>query len=185
MGEEKGPRGAEVERERVARWERGREMLAKVYAGAVSAPARGASAFMDVMLEQLFAEVWSREEQLPMRDRRLLLLGVCAALGESAIFRVQAQAALARGELSAAELREVLLHLAPYAGYPRTAPLLAVVEECIAAQGAGGRSKPGGAGGAATGESGGGGGKPGGAGGESGGGGGKPGGAGGESGGGG
>ena len=169
MGEAKGPRGAEVERERVARWERGREMLAKVYAGAVSAPARGASAFMDVMLEQLFAEVWSREEQLPMRDRRLLLLGVCAALGESAIFRVQAQAALARGELSAAELREVLLHLAPYAGYPRTAPLLAVVEECIAAQGkGGGGGKPGGAGG----ESGGGGGKPGGAGGESGGGGG-------------
>ena len=167
MGEAKGTGAAEVERERVARWERGREMLAKVYAGAVSAPARGASAFMDVMLEQLFAEVWSREEQLPMRDRRLLLLGVCAALGESAIFRVQAQAALARGELSAAELREVLLHLAPYAGYPRTAPLLAVVEECIAAQG-----KPGEPGGGS--ESGGGGGKPG-----------EPGGAGGESGGGG
>ena len=76
---------------------------------------------------------------------------------------------VARGELSAAELREVRLHLAPYAGYPRTAPLLAVVEECIAAQGkGGGGGKPGGAGG----ESGGGGGKPGGAGGESGGGGG-------------
>lgn len=133
-----GGKESAAERERRARWERGREMLERVYAGAVSAPERGESAFMDVMLEQLFAEVWSREEQLPMRDRRLLLLGVCAALGEATIFRVQAQAALARGELTAAELREVLLHLAPYAGYPRTAPLLAVVEECIAAQGGGG-----------------------------------------------
>jgi len=132
----------ESERERRERWERGREMLERVHAGAVRAPERGVSAFMDVMLEQLFAEVWSREEQLPMRDRRLLLLGVCAALGESAIFRVQARAALARGELSAAELREVLLHLAPYAGYPRTAPLLAVVEECIAAQGEEGGAPP-------------------------------------------
>lgn len=152
MGErERGPGAPPVgagERERVARWERGREMLEKVYAGAVRAPERGASAFMDVMLEQLFAEVWSREDHLPMRDRRLLLLGVCAALGEGAIFRVQAQAALARGELSAAELREVLLHLAPYAGYPRTAPLLAVVEECIAAQDkdGGGESNEGGGG---------------------------------------
>jgi hypothetical protein len=31
-------------------------------------------AFSDLMLESLFAEVWTRE-QLSMRDRRLILLG--------------------------------------------------------------------------------------------------------------
>ena len=114
------------------RWERGRAMLRKVYAGAVEPPPRGALPLTDLMLEQLFAEVWTREDVMPMRDRRLLLLGAIAALGEPLTFGVQARAALANGELSPAQLREVLLQLAQYAGYPRVAALIGVVEEAIA-----------------------------------------------------
>ena len=63
------------------RYERGTEMIKKVYAGDVNVPAKGAMAFSDLMVENLFAEVWTREV-LSIRDRRLILLGVIGALGE-------------------------------------------------------------------------------------------------------
>ena len=62
---------------------RGAAMMRKVYADVVPAPVAGQSAFGDLMLEQLFAEVWTREA-LSVRDRRLLTMGVIAALGEQA-----------------------------------------------------------------------------------------------------
>ena len=60
------------------RYQRGAEMIKKVYAGDVIVPPKGAMAFTDLMLESLFSEVWTREE-LSMRDRRLILLGVIGA----------------------------------------------------------------------------------------------------------
>jgi 4-carboxymuconolactone decarboxylase len=114
------------------RWQRGLEMMQKVYAGDVVTPPRGAMAFSDLMLEQLFAEVWSREDVLSIRDRRLLLLGAICALGEPTTFQIQAKAALKNGELTAEQVREVLIHLAQYAGYPRVAALIGPVEQVIA-----------------------------------------------------
>ena len=89
-------------------------------------------AFSDLMLESLFAEVWTREE-LSIRDRRLILFGVIGALGEKDTFAIQAKAALKNGELQPAQLREVVIMLANYAGYPRAAAMLGVVEQQIAA----------------------------------------------------
>ena len=113
------------------RRKRGVEMMKKVYAGDVVVPPEGASAFGDLMLEQLFAEVWTREA-LPVRDRRLLIMGVIAAMGESPTWGIQAKAALKNGELTPEQLREALIHLAQYAGYPRAAGLMAVTEKAIA-----------------------------------------------------
>jgi len=109
---------------------RGLEMIGEVYAGDVVVPPEG-HALSDLMLEQLFAEVWSREV-LSIRDRRLLLLGIIAEKGEAMTFGIQAKAALKRGELSPEELRELLLMIAQYAGYPRAASLIGVVEQKIA-----------------------------------------------------
>lgn len=114
------------------RYQRGAEMIRKVYAGDVVVPPRGAMAFSDVMLETLFAEVWTRDG-LSMRDRRLILLGAIGALGEKDTFGIQAKAALKNEELDPTQLREVLIMLAHYAGYPRAAGLLGVVEQQIAA----------------------------------------------------
>ena len=114
------------------RFQRGAEMLKKVYAGDVIAPPEGAMAFSDLMLKSLFAEVWTREE-LSIRDRRLILLGVIGALGEKDTFAIQAKASLKNGELTPEQLREVLIMLANYAGYPRAAGLIGVVEKQIAA----------------------------------------------------
>ena len=113
------------------RYERGAEMIKKVYAGDVVVPPKGAMAFSDLMLESLFAEVWTREE-LSMRDRRLILLGAIGALGEKDTFGIQARAALKNGELTPVQLREVLIMLANYAGYPRAAGMIGVVEQQIA-----------------------------------------------------
>lgn len=109
---------------------RGLEMIHEVYAGDVAVPPEG-HAFTDLMLEQVFAEVWSRDV-LSIRDRRLLLLGIIAEKGEAMTFGIQAKAALKRGELEPDELRELLLMIAQYAGYPRAASLIGVVEQKIA-----------------------------------------------------
>jgi len=112
------------------RRKRGIEMLEKVYAGDVVLPPEG-YAFTDVMIEQVFAEVWSRDV-LSIRDRRLLLFGIIAEKGEAMTFGIQAKAALKNGELKADELRELLLMIAQYSGYPRAAALIGVVEQVIA-----------------------------------------------------
>jgi 4-carboxymuconolactone decarboxylase len=113
------------------RRQRGLEMINKVYAGDVVTPPEG-NVFTDVMLEQLFAEVWSRDV-LSIRDRRILLMGIIAEKGESMTFGIQAKAALKNEELTPTELRELLLMIAQYAGYPRAAALIGVVEQQIAA----------------------------------------------------
>ena len=114
------------------RWERGQAMIQEVYAGDVVTAPKGAMPFSDLMLESLFAEVWTREA-LSIGERRLVLLGVIGALGERETFGIQAKAALKRGELTPDQLREVVITLANYAGYPRAAGLVGVVEQTIAA----------------------------------------------------
>ena len=68
-----------------------------------------------------------------MRDRRLILFGVIGALGEKDTFAIQCKAALKNDELKPEQLREVIITLANYAGYPRAAGMLGVVEQQIAA----------------------------------------------------
>ncbi len=112
------------------RFERGVEMLQEVYAGAVPALPKGMMPAYDLMIETLFADVWSRDV-LSIRDRRLLLMGVIAAQGQSDVWKIQARAALDRGELTPDELRETVVILAPYAGYPNAAALIGEAEGVI------------------------------------------------------
>ena len=112
-------------------YERGLAKIDEVYAGDVAALPEGTMPFYDVMMKSLFAEVWDRDV-LSIRDRRLLIMGVIAAQGAGDVWGVQARAALKRGELSPEELRETLVMLAPYAGYPNVAPLIGECEAAIA-----------------------------------------------------
>lgn len=112
------------------RRERGLEKIKDVYAGDVHVPSEG-FAFSDVMLEQLFAEVWTRDT-LAMRDKRILLLGIIAEKGEKETFKIQIKASLKRGEMNPTEARELLLFIAQYCGYPRAAAMLAPMEAAIA-----------------------------------------------------
>lgn len=122
------------------RRERGIEKFNEVYCGDLPVPPEGQLAFFDVMIEQLFGEVWTRTE-LSQRDRRLLTMGVIAALGERETFCVQVKSAIKNGELTPTQVREMLIHLAQYAGYPRVAGLLMAVEKVLAELGEAG-AKP-------------------------------------------
>ena len=108
----------------------GEKTIKDVYAGDVVTGPEG-YAFTDIMLETLFAEVWTRDAT-SMRDKRILLLGMIAAQGEATTFKIQAKASIKRGEMKPEELRELHLFIAQYCGYPRAASLVMPMEEAIA-----------------------------------------------------
>jgi 4-carboxymuconolactone decarboxylase len=87
--------------------------------------------FFAMTVEHLFAEVWSRDG-LSTRDRRMLLVGLLVGQGMDDNVEVQLDAALRTGELTPEELREVVIFLTHYAGWPRGARLDTQVEELIA-----------------------------------------------------
>ncbi|MBG0830987.1 carboxymuconolactone decarboxylase family protein [Planomonospora sp. ID67723] len=106
---------------------RGLETMRRV--GGTSA-GDGAGDFFAMTVEHLFAEVWSRDG-LSMRDRRLLLLGLLVGQGLDDEAGVQLDAVLRTGELTPDELREVVIFLTHYAGWPRGARLNVQVEKLI------------------------------------------------------
>ena len=112
------------------RRKRGEEKIREVYAGDVEVPPQG-YAFTDIMLETLFAEIWTRDT-LSMRDKRILLLGMIAAQGEADTFKIQVKASLKRGETTPEDIRELHLFIAQYCGYPRAAALIGPMETAIA-----------------------------------------------------
>ncbi len=106
---------------------RGERMFREVYGDIVPLPPpTQRDDFLALMLDQLFAEVWTRGA-LQIRDRRLLIMGIIAALGDAELFALQARAAIANGELSHAQLEEIVITLAQYVGYPRAAKLRTAV----------------------------------------------------------
>ena len=112
------------------RRELGEETIKRVYAGDVVVPPEG-YLFTDVMLSQVFADQWNRSGT-SMRDKRILLLGMIAAQGETMTFKIQAKAGIKNGEFTGEELRELHLFIAQYCGYPRAAAMLGPMEEAIA-----------------------------------------------------
>ncbi|MEV5407738.1 carboxymuconolactone decarboxylase family protein [Thermopolyspora sp. NPDC052614] len=82
------------------------------------------------MIEDLFAEVWSRDA-LSDRDRRLLLLGLLVGQGLDDMVEVQLDLAVRTGRFTPDELREVVFFLTHYAGWTRGARLNEQVEDLI------------------------------------------------------
>ncbi len=106
----------------------GRETMAAVYGWDVS-DADGD--FFGMTVEHLFGEVWTRDG-LSFRDRRLLLVGLLVGRGLDDVLGLQIEAALGNGELTPDELREIVIFLTHYAGWPQGAKLNSQVEELIA-----------------------------------------------------
>ncbi len=86
-----------------------------------------------VTVDHLFGAVWTRPA-LDNRDRRLMTIGVLAALGQSQLVEIQFQSALDRGELTEEQVRETVLHLTHYIGWPLSTGVNAVAEKVIAAR---------------------------------------------------
>jgi 4-carboxymuconolactone decarboxylase len=82
-------------------------------------------------VDHLFGEVWTRPG-LGTRDRRLMTIGVLAALGLSPLIEIQFQSALDRDELTEDQVRETVAHLTHYIGWPLSTGVNEVAERVIA-----------------------------------------------------
>lgn len=103
-----------------------------VYGGMMTAPdERTGDDFFEIMLEDLFGNIWSREG-LSLRDRRLFTMGIIAALGEADVFGIQVETGLASGHLTVEQVNELILHMVQYAGYPRTTGMRGAAMKAIA-----------------------------------------------------
>jgi 4-carboxymuconolactone decarboxylase len=114
--------------ERSERRRRGLERMGEVYSFEVS---DGAGDFFGYTVEHLFGDIWEREG-LSLRDRRLLLVGLMVAEGLDGVLGIQLESALAKGDLTAGDLREIVIFLTHYAGWPKGAALNSMVENAIA-----------------------------------------------------
>jgi len=90
-----------------------------------------AGPYVDVTVDHLFGAIWTRGA-LDTRDRRMLTIGVLAALGQANLSEIQFRSALQRDELTEEQVREVVLHLAHYVGWPLSTGVNAAAEKVIA-----------------------------------------------------
>jgi len=107
---------------------RGLEKMEEVYGFDMT---DGQGDFFGITADHLFADIWNRPG-LTDRDRRLLLIGLLSGTGGADVLGIQVPAAHANGELSDEELREVVIFLCHYAGWPNGARLNSIVEDTIA-----------------------------------------------------
>jgi 4-carboxymuconolactone decarboxylase len=112
-----------------AKRQRGLETMAEVYGWPEVGD--GPGDFFGYTVEHLFGEIWNRPG-LSFRDRRLLLIGLLVGRGLHDVVDIQVEAALGNGELTVEELRELVILLAHYAGWPSGAKLNSQVETLIA-----------------------------------------------------
>ena len=115
------------------RRERGLAMYREVYGDDAALPPGGSADFFDLLIiDQQFAEVWSRRA-LPVAMRRLMTMGVLAATRRFDILELQFARALETGELTEEQVRETVIHLTTYVGTPSSGDLYRASEAGIAA----------------------------------------------------
>ncbi|HVB90959.1 MAG TPA: carboxymuconolactone decarboxylase family protein [Acidimicrobiales bacterium] len=88
-------------------------------------------AYAAMTVDHLFGSVWTREA-LGIRDRRLLTMGVLAALGKTDLLDIQFSSALERDEVTPEQVREIVVHLTHYIGWPLSTGMNQVAETVIA-----------------------------------------------------
>jgi len=84
--------------------------------------------FLDVTIDHLFADVWSRPG-LDVRSRRIVTLVVLMCMGHEATLKMHLGATMRQNQLSDVEIDELLVHVAHYAGWPPAAIASQVVRQ--------------------------------------------------------
>jgi 4-carboxymuconolactone decarboxylase len=87
--------------------------------------------FFRYTVEHLFGDIWQRPG-MSDRDRRLLLIGMLCTHGAQDVLSIQIPAAYKAGELDEDQLREIVIMVCHYAGWPVGARLNSLVEDTIA-----------------------------------------------------
>ncbi|MEO6793080.1 MAG: carboxymuconolactone decarboxylase family protein [Mycobacterium sp.] len=86
--------------------------------------------FFALTADHLFGRIWTRSG-LSMRDKRLITLAVVTALGQKDLAGIQVNAALHNGEMTEDELREMVIFITHYVGFPLGSVLNSVVEQVV------------------------------------------------------
>jgi 4-carboxymuconolactone decarboxylase len=86
--------------------------------------------FTDITVDHLFGVVWT-DETIDLRQRRLLTIGVLAAQDKPELLEIQFDSALERGELTVDQVREVVVHLTHYVGWPISTGISGAAETVI------------------------------------------------------
>ena len=107
--------------------QRGLDRMTEVYGWDFS---DGPGDFFGYTADHLFADIWNRPG-LSDRDRRLLLIGLLAGTNQPDVLGIQVPAAHANGELDDRALREIVIFLCHYAGWPVGSRLNSIVEDTI------------------------------------------------------
>ena len=96
--------------------------------------------FQALITRYAWNEIWNREG-LDHRTRRMLVIAITVALGRWEEYRLHARAGLASGDLTADDLKEVLLQCAVYAGVPAANTAFREARDLVAEAGKKGRKK--------------------------------------------
>ena len=105
---------------------RGLEKMNEVYGWEM--PNVEGDPYFDLTVDHLFANIWTRPG-LSMREKRMMTLTVVTAVGNADLAEIQANAALANGELTVEELKEMAVFLTHYLGFPLGSKLDGVVSK--------------------------------------------------------
>jgi 4-carboxymuconolactone decarboxylase len=96
--------------------------------------------FQEFITRYAWGGVWTREE-LDRRTRSVITLSVLTALGRENEIGMHVRAALRNG-LTPAEIGEIFIHTAIYAGVPAANSAFAIAQEVIDAESASGGPSP-------------------------------------------
>ena len=107
---------------------KGLEKMEEVYGFDMT---NGEGDFFRYTADHLFADIWNRPG-LSNRDRRLLLIGLLTGSGGQDVLTIQIPAAYEAGELDDEALREIVILMCHYAGWPIGSRINAIVEDTIA-----------------------------------------------------
>lgn len=111
------------------RFERGAAILEQLM-GFRPTAAQTTDDFARVTVEHLFGDVWARPG-LPLRERSLITVAALTVLGREQELRMHLRGALRVG-IERDTLRELMLHLAHYGGWPVAVAGLRVAGEVFA-----------------------------------------------------
>jgi 4-carboxymuconolactone decarboxylase len=106
------------------RMARGREVVDLVHGGVVSTT--GGGDMGGIVLRNIYNDIWGREV-MPIRDRRLMVLGALATMSLTPVFETHLRSAIALKELTWEEIDEIPIALSPYIGMPRTTYIMRLI----------------------------------------------------------
>jgi 4-carboxymuconolactone decarboxylase len=107
------------------RWARGAEEFTAVTG--MRAPNRGDDYIADVVIDQVFAEIWTRPG-LTRKERRWIAITCACMSGAPVAMELHLGAALGTGDISLEELQEFVVHFAAYAGHPKATAARAALD---------------------------------------------------------